>query len=51
MYRQAGRPRGGAQVSVLCFFFFIDFAFLGRLKSKLIEVSGFLNLKVFYYVN
>ena len=49
MYRQAGRPGGGAQVSVL--WFFVDFAFLGWFKSKLIEVSGFLNLRVFYYVN
>ena len=49
MDRQAGRPGGGAQVSVL--WFPVAFAFLGRLKSKLIEVLGFLYLKVFCYVD
>ena len=49
MDRQAGRPGGGAQVSVLLFR--VDFAFLGQFKSKLIEVLGFLYLKVFCYVD
>ena len=48
MYRQAGSPGGGAQVSVL--WFRVAFAFLGRFKFKLIEVLGFLNLKVFFCV-
>lgn len=43
MYRQAGRPGGGAQVSVL--WFRLAFVFLGRFKSKLIKVSGFLKFK------
>ena len=40
---------GGAQVFVS--WFHVDFAFLDRFKSKSIEVLGFLNLKVFCYVN
>lgn len=43
VYKQAGRPGGGAQVSVL--WFRVAFAFLGQFKSKLIEVSGFLKFK------
>ena len=49
MDRQARRPGGGAQVSVL--WFWVAFAFLGWFKSRLIEVLDFLNLKVFCYVN
>ena len=49
VYRQAGRPGGSVQVSVL--WFRVAFVFLGWYKSKLIEVLGFLNLKVFCYVN